>query len=152
MLEVRTITPYRFKNQFGGTLKILAHNCKHQQGLVKQKNVALHHYAFKAEFPNVYVSTAALLPTFLITKKPGVSISEHFHQNILIVACCTFGIFEIQTLTPNRLKNQTNDTLALLRHNDDHQLGLLKQKIVTLHCCGFNLKFPKHCYFGHYFG
>ena len=48
VLEVRT--PNRFKNQSGGTLKILAHNCNHQQGLVKE-TVALHHCAFKAEFP-----------------------------------------------------------------------------------------------------
>ena len=50
ILEVRTITPNRFKNQSTGTLKILAHNCNHQQGLVK-KIVALHHPGFKAEFP-----------------------------------------------------------------------------------------------------
>ena len=36
VLEVRTIiTPNRFKNQSGGTLKILAHNSNHQQGLAK---------------------------------------------------------------------------------------------------------------------
>ena len=46
MLEVRTITPNAFKNQSGDTLKILAHNWNHQQGLVKQKNVTL----FKVEF------------------------------------------------------------------------------------------------------
>ena len=63
---------------------------------------------------NVYVSTAALLFTFLITKKSGLSISVHFHKNSLIVTCCTFRRFEIQTLTPNRFKNQTNDTLKLL--------------------------------------
>ena len=63
---------------------------------------------------NVYVSTAALLPTFLITKKSGLSISVHFHKNSLIVTSCIFGRFNIQTLTPNRFKNQTNDTLALL--------------------------------------
>ena len=108
VLEVRTITPNRFKNQSGGTLKILAHYCNHQQGLAKQKNVALHHCGFKAEFPkhllkslfcikfinvtivtqnwnnigsNVNVSTAALLPTFSATKKSRLSISVHFHKN-----------------------------------------------------------------------
>ena len=60
------------------------------------------------------MSTAALLPTFLITKKSGLSISTYFHKNSLIVTCCTFGRFEIRTLTPSRLKNQTNDTLKLL--------------------------------------
>ena len=53
---------------------------------------------------------------------------------------------QIQTLTPNRFKNPTNDTLKLLGHNYNHQRGFLKQKIVTLHRCGFNLKFPKHFY------
>ena len=64
-----------------------------------------------------------------------------FSQNSLIVTCCTFRRFKIQTLTPNRFKNQTNDTLKLLGHNYNHQRGSLEQKIVTLHCCGFNLKF-----------
>ena len=63
---------------------------------------------------NVYVSTAALLPTFLITKKSGLSISVHFHKNSLIVTCCILVRFNIRTLTPYRIKNQTNDTLALL--------------------------------------
>ena len=87
-----------------------------------------------------------------ITKKSGLSISAHFYKNSLIVTCCTFGRFEIRTLTPNRFKNQTNDTLKLLGHNYNHQWGFLKQKIVTLHRCGFNLKFPKHCYFDRCFG
>ena len=52
VLEVITITPNRFKKQSSGTLKILAHNCNHQKGLVKQKTVGLHHCAFKAEFHN----------------------------------------------------------------------------------------------------
>ena len=90
---------------------------------------------------NVYVSKAALLPTFLSTKKPGLSISVHFHKNVLILTCCTFIRFKIRTLTPNRLKNQTNDTLKLLGHSYNHERGSLKQKIVTVHCCGFNLKF-----------
>ena len=65
----------------------------------------------------------------------------------LIVTCCIFGRLETRTLTPNRFKNQTNDTLKLLGHNYNHQPGFFKQKIVTLHRCGFNLKLPKHCYF-----
>ena len=47
-------------------------------------------------------------------KKSGLSISAHFHKNSLTVTCCTFGRFEIRTLTSNRFKNQTNDTLKLL--------------------------------------
>ena len=78
-------------------------------------------------------------------KKSRLSISAHFHKNSLTVTCCTFGRFEIRTLTPNRFKNQTNDTLTLLGHNYNHQRSFLKKRIATLHRCGFNLKFPKHC-------
>ena len=60
--------------------------------------------------------------------------------------------FEIITLAPSRFKNQTNDTFKLFGHNCNHQQGILTQKIVTLHHCGFKLKFPKHCYFDCYFG
>ena len=42
---------------------------------------------------SVYVSTAALLPTFLITKKSRLSISVHFHQNSLIVTCYIYTLF-----------------------------------------------------------
>ena len=41
-----------------------------------------------------------------------------------------FGRFEIRILTPNRFKNQTNDTLTLLGHNYNHQRGFLKQKLL----------------------
>ena len=168
MLEVRTITSNRFKNQSGSTLKIPVHDCNHKQGLVK-KTVALHHCAFKAEFlllrsllwvkfinvavvtqnwnnigSNVYVSTAILLSTFLITKKSGLSISAHFHKNSLIVTCCTFGRFEIRTLRPNGFKNQANETLKLLRHNFNHLQEFFKKENVALHHCGFKLKFPKY--------
>ena len=95
---------------------------------------------------NVYVSTAALLFTFLITKKSGLSISVHFHKNSLIVTCCTFGRFEIRTLRPNGFKNQANDTLKLLGHNYNHLQEFFKQKNVALHHGGFILKFPKHFY------
>ena len=95
---------------------------------------------------------SSLLPNLLFTKKSGLSTSAHVHKNSLIVTCYTFIRFEIQTLTPNRFKNRTNDTLRLLGHNYNHQQGFFKQKILILHCCGFNLKFPKHCYFGRCFG
>ena len=80
-------------------------------------------------------------------KKVGAPISVHFYKSSLIVTCYTFSRFEIQNLTPSRFKNQANDTLTLLGHNYNHQRGFLKQKIVVLHRCGFNLKFPKHCSF-----
>ena len=48
-------------------------------------------------------------------------------------------------------KNLRSPTQTLFA-NGNHQRAFLKQKIVTLHRCGFNLKFPKHCYFDRYFG
>ena len=57
------------------------------------------------------------------------------------MACYTFGKLEIKTLTSNGFKNQTNDIFKLLGHNCSYQQGLVQQKIVSLHCCGFNLKF-----------
>ena len=81
-----------------------------------------------------------------------LSISVRFHKNSLIAVGITLGRFEIKTLTPNRFKNQTSDTFKLLDHNWNHQQGFVKQKIVALHHCGFNLKLPKHCYCERYFG
>ena len=75
-------------------------------------------------------------------KKMALSISEGFHKNSLIVTCFSFGRFKFRTLTPSRFKNQTNETFKLLGHNCNHQQGFLKQKVVNLHCCGFNLKLP----------
>ena len=83
---------------------------------------------------------------FISKKKFALSYGDSFYKNPLIVTYCTFCRFEIRTLTPNRFKNETNDTLTLLAHNYNHQLGFLKQKIVAPHRCGFNLKFPKHFY------
>ena len=112
--EVRTITPNRFKNQSSGTLIILTCNCNHQQGLIKQKMSLCIIVVLRQNFlnlntfikiailgkiyqysscyakleqhgSNVYVSTAALLSTFLIIKKSGLSISVHFYKNSLIV-------------------------------------------------------------------
>ena len=48
-----------------------------------------------------------------------LSSARVFQENSLIVACCSFGKLEIKTLAPNRLKNQTNDTLRLLDHNSN---------------------------------
>ena len=156
-----------------GTLKILAHNCNHQQGLVKQKMSLSIIVLLRLNFLNTFIKIAILgqiyqcincyaklqqhsiecicvhsspIIHFFDHKKSGLPISVHFHKNSLIVTCCTFGRFEIWTLTPNRFKNQTNDTFRLLGHSYNHQQGFLIQKIVTLHHCGFNLKFPKHLF------
>ena len=43
-----------------------------------------------------------------------------FHETSLSVACCTFGMLEIRTLTPNRFKNQSSDTLNILGYNCNH--------------------------------
>ena len=129
------------------TIVVLRQNFLRLLFWVKFINIAIFTQNWNNIVSNVYVSTAALLPTFLITKKSGLSISAHFHKNSIIVTCSTFGRFEIQHLTPNRFKNQTNDTLKLLGHSYNHQRGFLKQKILTLHVCGFNLKFHERCFF-----
>ena len=85
-------------------------------------------------------------------KKLALSISAGFHKNSLIVICCNFGRLKFRTLTPSRFKNQTNETFRSLGHNYKYQQVFLKQRIVTLHCFGFNLTFPKHSYFDGYFG
>ena len=80
---------------------------------------------FKKRLPDFriskYVSTIVLLYSFFFTQKFALSYAGAFHKNSLIVTCCTFGRSEIRTLTPNRFKNQTNDTLKLLGHNYNHQ-------------------------------
>ena len=168
VLEVRTITPNRFKNQSCGTLKILAHIPTINKGLLNEKMLFSIIVVLRQNFLNTFIKIAILCkiyqcsncyanlkqhwvecicvhssPIFylLSTKKPGLSISVHFHKNFLILTCCTLIRLKIRTLTPNRLKNQTNDMLKLLGHNYNHQRGSLKQKIVTLHCCGFSLNF-----------
>ena len=101
---------------------------------------------FKKKVPDFEISkyefTIVLLQSFYFTQKFALSYAVAFYKNSLIVTCCTFSRFEIKTLTPNRLKNETNGTLTLLAYNCNHQRGFLKQKIVTLHPCGFNLKIP----------
>ena len=93
---------------------------------------------------NEYVYKAVLLSTVWFTKKSALSISARFDKYSLIVACCAFGRFQIQTLTTNRFKNQTNEKLKLLDHNCNHLQGFVKQKIVTLYHFGLKLKFTEH--------
>ena len=99
----------------------------------------------ETKLDQMYVSTAALLPTFLITKNSGLCISVHFHKNSLIVTC-TFSRFEIRTLRPNGFKNQANDTLKLLDHNANNQQVFVKEKIFLSSFVVFELKFPKNFY------
>ena len=67
-----------------------------------------------------YVSTIFLLLSFYFTQKLSLSNAGAFHENSLSVACCPFGMLEIRTLTPNRLKNQSSDTFNILGHNCNH--------------------------------
>ena len=103
---------------------------------------------FKKKLPDFrklkYVPTVVLLQSFYFTQKFALSNTRAFHKNSLSVACCTFGMLEIGTLTPNRFKNQFSDTLKLLEHNCNHQQKFVKQRTVALHHCGFKLKLPIH--------
>ena len=40
-LEIRTVTPSRFKNQTNDVFKLLGHNYSNQQGFVRQKKLLL---------------------------------------------------------------------------------------------------------------
>ena len=87
-----------------------------------------------------------LLQSFYFTQKLVLFYEGAFHENSLSMACDTFCKLEIRTLTPNRFKNQSSDTLKLLGHNCNHQQQFVKQKTVTLLLCDFKLKFPEHFY------
>ena len=50
-LEIKTLKPSRYKNHSSDTLKLLVQTSNYQQGYIKQKTVALHHYGFKLKFP-----------------------------------------------------------------------------------------------------
>ena len=75
-----------------------------------------------------------------------LSYAGAFLENSLRAACCTFSVFEVTTVTPSRFKKQSSGTLNILAHDYNHQQGLVKQKTVALHHCGFMAKFPKHFY------
>ena len=58
-----------------------------------------------------------------------LSYTGAFHKNLLSIACCTFGVFEVITIKPNRFKNESSDTVKTLAHNCNHQQELVKQKL-----------------------
>ena len=74
------------------------------------------------------MSKIAPIKSFYLAQKLVLSSGGVFHENSLIVACCIFGRFEVRTLTPDRSKDQTKDTLKLLGHNFNHLQGFDKQK------------------------
>ena len=75
----------------------------------------------------ICVHISPITHLFDYKKPPGLSISAYFYKNSLIVTCCRF---EIPILTPNRFKNQANDTLKLLGHNYNHQRGFLNKTLL----------------------
>ena len=80
-----------------------------------------------------YAFTIILLG-FYFANKLLLSSAGAFHKNSLIVPCCIFGKLEIRTLTPNRFKNQTNDTLKLLNCNSNINKVLLYKKCYSPSC------------------
>ena len=85
----------------------------------------------------------ALLSSIWVTKISALSIAVASHKYSLTVTWYTFRSVKIRTLTSSSSKYQTNGKFKLLDHNCNHQQGFLKQKIVALYCCDFNLKLPK---------
>ena len=93
-----------------------------------------------------YVPTIVPLYSFYFTQKFVLSYAGAFHNNSVCVACCTFNVLEVRTITPNRFKNQSDGTLKILAHDCSRQQGLVKQKNIALHHWGFKAEFPKHFY------
>ena len=60
VLEVRIIILNRLKNQPAGTLKILAHDCNHQQALVRQKMWLSIVVVLRQNFLNTFIKIAFL--------------------------------------------------------------------------------------------
>ena len=149
MLEIRTLTPSRFKDQCSDTLNILGRSCNYQQGFVKQRTLSLSiTVVLNLNFLKTFIKIAILgrlyqcnscytkvgqhwikylcvHSSFIIylfdLEKLALSISVGFHKYSLIVTCCTFGRFKFRTVTPSRFKNQINETFKPLVHNCNHQ-------------------------------
>ena len=93
---------------------------KIQDSRFKKKSMKMHFKKAPDFRKSKYVSTIVLLWSFYFTEKFPLSNAGAFHKNFLSVTCCTFGMLEIRTLTPNRFKNQSSDTLNILGHNCNH--------------------------------
>ena len=91
----------------------------------------------KFKYGKFFVRHSASISKFKWFEQPCIHLTQHlalfskkvFHKNSLIVACCTFGLLEIRTLTPNRLTNINNDNLKLLDNNRNRLQGFIKQKL-----------------------
>ena len=59
-----------------------------------------------------------------------LSYAGAFHKNSLCMACCTFNVLEVRTITPNRFKNQSCGTLKILAHIPTINKGLLNEKML----------------------
>ena len=73
--------------------------------------------------------TSPIRKLLFYTKIGALFCIIFFHENSLIMACCTFGELEIRSLTPNRFKSQPNDTFELLDYNYNHKQGYVTLKI-----------------------
>ena len=92
----------------------------------------------------IYLSTAALLSSVSLKKISALHLrafSQKFPNGCLL----HFGRFQIQTLTPNGCKNQSNDTFKVYTWPQLNQ-EFFKQENVAVHHCGFKLKCSKHFY------
>ena len=82
-----------------------------------------------------------------MAKKFELFLEEFFPQKLSNCHLCyTLAKVEIRASTQSRFKNQTVDSFKLLGYNCNHQQGFVKQQNFTIHCCGLNLKLPKHFY------
>ena len=73
-----------------------------------------------------------------VRSSPIMNLSaKRFHKISLNVAQHTFGNLEIRTLTPKKIKNETNDNLKLVGENPSHLQGFAKQKNAAVHLNSF---------------
>ena len=85
------------------------------------------------------LSAIFLLQTFYFTRKFALSNAGAFHKNYLSVPCCTFGMLELRTLTQNRFKNQSSDTLNIL--DLSVTVGFHKNSLIVVFCTFCRFKF-----------
>ena len=109
-VEIRTLTPKRFKNQTNDIFKLLGHNCNNLQVFAKQKTVPLQCYGIKLscywKLEQYWIKHLCVhsspITQFFCYKKLELSFAVIFHKIFHIVACYTFD------------KHQTNLKLKLM--------------------------------------
>ena len=75
------------------------------------------------------VYNSPIIKLFL-TQLFALSYVEAFHENSHRVACCTFSVLEVRSVTQNGFKIQSSETLKILAQNCNHEQELVKHKLL----------------------